>query len=88
MEFKVVILFILIWLLGFFAGCRLCARKALTDIKECQKGLERLRLLHNEYKETSEKYIGKLESENNKLKVQLNYYKLGGNVNNGSSVLE
>lgn len=74
-ELMGAILFILIWLAGFLAGKASNARKVLKEIRECQAGLERIKAIHKQYEDASERYIGELMSENKKLEMQLEQYK-------------
>lgn len=74
-EIELVILFILVWLSGFFAGRISNAKKALDNIRECQAGLERVKAVYKQYEESAENHIEHLMSENTQLKLQLDMYR-------------
>ena len=86
-ELEAILLFICIFALGFFTGCACCIRKHIAELKEFEGRLLHIRELGNKLDDERVKYINELLAENKQLKTQLNYYKLGGNSNNGS-VLE
>lgn len=78
----VIILFVSMFMLGFCAGHMYQLKQNLAELKELQKGLDRIKELSAEADKCAAACIAGLERENRELKMQLAYYKLGGNVVN------
>ena len=79
---NIIILFVSIFALGFISGRLWNLNKDLKELKELHDGLEEVKELSRQYEEKTNAYIARLNAENQQLKLELNYYKLGGNATN------